>query len=541
MNFKWYLTEKVRKNELKDIFNDDSILIGGEFEFFIDDLSGMGSSGSNIDELHSQWWDFKRELQDWKESIEEEQESLSNERSRLEDEKEELENKHWAIENKDEDEELDADEYDEEKIVKRIDEIDDRLSEIEDEEMEVFDRFPFPRASVELREFMDDMSGGEFNTNDIDPIEYLEMPDRVERELDRYEPTDEMVEVDEEAFLDEAKDFLDDNLVYNTKTGMHPKKGDDWWGVTVDSTVPPNEGGIELISPPLPMPDFIEAAEDILDFISAKGSTDSRCGLHVHMSIEGISLKDNLDVVKLFMFHDEEKVYQAFKERQFSTYASQVKNKIRDVNFDVDDLKKIINVSKLEKKLSTSKYYGMNLSDLEQDHIEFRYMGGADYEDKWDDIKEMVGNYGYELKLACDPNFKRQEYIKKLNRAINKQLEMNKYTYLTVMILQYIRDEMAFNFGKMSFIADFDKKIHLKILHSNTDFNNIVNNFKMINYTKKDYDEAVDRVYTMLKKISGFFDKLSSDELNYLGSLLDSPQKLQKKIKLKYKKKNKFL
>ncbi|MFW6030235.1 MAG: amidoligase family protein, partial [Halanaerobiales bacterium] len=131
-----------------------------------------------------------------------------------------------------------------------------------------------------------------------------------------------------------------------------------------------------MISPPLPMPEFLEAAEDVLDFIRSKGSTDNRCGLHVHMSIEGINLKDNLDVVKLFMFHDEDKVYQAFQDRKFNNYAAQVKNKIEDVNFDVDDLKKIINVSKLEKNLSTTKYYGINLSNIEKNHIEFRYMGG---------------------------------------------------------------------------------------------------------------------------------------------------------------------
>ncbi|MFW6046291.1 MAG: hypothetical protein ACOCP4_00610 [Candidatus Woesearchaeota archaeon] len=42
----------------------------------------------------------------------------------------------------------------------------------------------------------------------------------------------------------------------------------------------------------------------------------------------------------------------------------------------------IVDVGKLEKELSTSKYYGINLGNLEKGHMEFRYMGGSDYENK---------------------------------------------------------------------------------------------------------------------------------------------------------------
>lgn len=153
----------------------------------------------------------------------------------------------------------------------------------------------------------------------------------------------------------------------------------------------------------------------------------------------------------------------------------------------------------------------------------------------------MVGNYAYELKLACDPSFKRQEYIKKLNRAITKQLEMNKHSFITVLILHYIKDEMAKKFGNGSFISDMERKINFFLDFSKADFRSVIDNVKMMDYTKKDYSEAVDRVYSILKKMPGFLDKLSPDMIEHLNNLLDSPQKLQKRIKLKYKKKSKFL
>lgn len=110
----------------------------------------------------------------------------------------------------------------------RVRDIEDRFSEIEDEEMEVFNTFEFPRAPGLLQDFLYEISGGEFDLDNIDPIEYLEMPDRFERDLDRFEPSDEMVEVDEDLFLDRALDVFQREFDFDFEIGQSPGPNDSF-------------------------------------------------------------------------------------------------------------------------------------------------------------------------------------------------------------------------------------------------------------------------------------------------------------------------
>lgn len=563
MRFKWYLTEKVRKSELKDIFNDDSVLVGGEFEFFVDKLSEVGGRW-DMEELSTMWRDFKMDLEGWRDRIEAEQSRLSSERSDLEDEKESLEDdisnfeeKVKELEKELEDENI-SKEYredrrkrleDEKKDIEdreqRIRDIEDRLDEIDDEEMEIFGTFEMPRAPAELRDFIYEISGGSVDLHEIDPILYLENPDRLERDLDMYEPNDEMFEVDEEEFLDRAYTVFDSTFDFDFETRMVPGEGDDFWGITVDTSVPAEEGGVELVSPPLPMPEFLDKAWEIFDFIKINGSTDSRCGFHVHMSIRGINLQEELDVVKLFLFHDEEKVYQAFKEREGSRHAYSVKQKIEDARLEPDDLRKLIDVDKLEQKLSTSKFYGINLSYLEKNHIEFRYMGGADYEDKWDAIKENAGNYAYNLKLACDPQFKRQEYITKLSRAINRFTEKWKPDYLRAAIYTFLKFEIMDKFdtnseGVSTLINVMNRELQDTLNDTNNNLRTAFKNFKSMNYEDKQVASVAGVILRKIKSESGIHVK--NDEVyNYLQDTLLNSKKLIKKLRSKFKNISRFL
>lgn len=566
MKFKWYLTEKVRKNELRDIFNDDSVLVGGEFEFYMDDMANYSTnSWGDMDALNDQWRNYKQELQDWAESVEEEQEKLSAERSKLEDEKEtsELEDiPKFQQEIKELEDELEDEDISDDRIKEikssiedkhedittwqeRISEIDDRLGEIEDEEMDVFNTNEFPYAPFDLRDFVYEMSGGELDLRQIDPIDYLERPDIYDREIDRFEPTEEMFEVDEDDYLDEALRLLEREFDFTIRDSQSPGKNDNFWGLSIDSSVPPIEGGVELISPPLPMPLFIEKAEEIMDYISTNGSTDHKCGFHVHLSIDGINLEDELDVVKLFLFHDENKVYQAFKERKGSRYALSVKQKIEDARFEPDDLRKLIDVDKLEQKLSTSKFYGINLSYLDENHIEFRYMGGADYEDKWENIKENLGNYAYNLKLACDPQFKRQEYIKKLNRAINRLTEKWKPYYLRSAIYTYLKFEIIDKFdtngeGVSTLINVLNRELQDTLNDVNVNLRTAFKNFRDVDYEDKEVASVAGAVLRRIKSESGI--NVKNDEVyDYIkNSLLDS-KKLIKKLRKKFKNISRFL
>jgi len=72
---------------------------------------------------------------------------------------------------------------------------------------------------------------------------------------------------------------------------------------------------------------------------------------------------------------------------------------------------------------------GIHLIELEKNHVEFRYLGG-EYSSKFKQVKEVIANYAHWLSIACDPEYKRREYITKVSRMANYY----NYLYLQELI-----------------------------------------------------------------------------------------------------------
>jgi len=193
--------------------------------------------------------------------------------------------------------------------------------------------------------------------------------------------------------------FIDDYEL-NDYGGTKQKKGSDTWGFEYDSTVSP-DGGIELVSPPMKLPDMIDILPDVFDLIKKYGYTDGDCGLHAHMSVED----GELDLTKLIFFTEEENIYKYFPERVGSHYAQSLKNKIRKSdakNISVElkkGLRKIPKKSDLVKTLA--KYDAIH--HIKGNRIEFRHMGGQGYEKKYNDIKNILARHSFALSVGVDP------------------------------------------------------------------------------------------------------------------------------------------
>lgn len=557
LQFKEYIFEKVKKSEIKEIFKDNSILVGGEFEFFIDGLSTTGGEigGMNIEELHDDWEDFYRELEDWVTRIEDEEQDLHNERENLERENERLERENDNLEDRIENDPEDADIIDKlelrvERNKKDIRDNEDRISEIEDEIMEVFDAVGEPPTpSSTLVDYAEEYWG--MNLENLNYVEFLEDRSKFQ-ELDRIEPSMEMFEPDEDAFLDNAEELLSRRLDFDFRVGQSPGAGDSWWGIVEDASVPMAEGGVEVISPPLPIPDFIDQAEEMLDFISEYGHTNSKTGLHINMSIKGINLKEELDVIKLFLFHDEDFVYKHFDERKGNLYVMSIKEKIKNAAFNPHDLEKIIKKDKLKNKVSQGgKYYGINLENIShtgsKQRIEYRYMGGNNYEDKWDNIKSMIGTYAYNLKLACDPNFKRKEYIKKINRVINKILEKDKPDYFFILLAKYMADNIFNEFTKRNIpmadvirvVKSFNNYKNEMLKTKSIDISTAIKGFKNLEYSKSEYERFA---HMLIDSIKGQVGRKSiPEELNdYMDKISKNPKLVKQGFSDEFKIRTKF-
>jgi len=192
--------------------------------------------------------------------------------------------------------------------------------------------------------------------------------------------------------------------------------------------------GVELVSPPMPIKEFLEICPRIFEMINEIGFTDNECGLHI-----GVSLKNGMsdvDTVKLALFTDENYIWKKFSGRDTSEYVEKMQEKIRKEMYKggsfssssskralrINDLKDMIRDNDIDLKYMSNHYHGVNIEHLDESnpYIEFRYLGGSGYHNKWPEVKTVVAQYIYNLKLARDPEFKKKEYLAKCTRILNK-------------------------------------------------------------------------------------------------------------------------
>ena len=189
-----------------------------------------------------------------------------------------------------------------------------------------------------------------------------------------------------------------------------------------------NDRGLEFISPPLPLD---EIAKD-LKKVKAWGiknncytSKRNKTGLHINVSVPGLD-KDmkNLDFVKLALLLGDKYVLSEFG-RLSSSYAKSsyniVMRNIRDRPESAEALLDRMreNLSKAASRIihnaKTEKYTSINVKD---GYIEFRGPGGDWLDDNFDKIQQTIERFVVATDAAVHPEKYRQEYLKKLHRAL---------------------------------------------------------------------------------------------------------------------------
>ena len=184
-----------------------------------------------------------------------------------------------------------------------------------------------------------------------------------------------------------------------------------------------DDDSVELISPPLTTKEFLSMTPKIFNFINKYGYTDDSCGLHNSISFTNIkNLEVSLDPVKLALFTDEGLIYKYFESRKNNEFAVSLMKALKRGKIDYSAIKELVDVKKLKKKFEYDRHLGINFQNLSENnkYIEFRYIGGSDYHKKWDKVKQIVGNYIWNMSIALDPEYKKKEYINKLIRIIEK-------------------------------------------------------------------------------------------------------------------------
>jgi hypothetical protein len=203
--------------------------------------------------------------------------------------------------------------------------------------------------------------------------------------------------------------------------------------VEPDSSLEPDDGGdggLEFVSPPMPVDDLISDLNKIKQWAGRMGCyTNESTGLHINVSVPAMKNSDSLDYVKLALLLGDNYVLKQF-DRQGNTYCKSVLDSIRfsALKLRADD--PTIAASVMEKmkfglaKIAaqsihsgfTQKYTSINNKN---GYIEFRSPGGDWLDDNFDKIENTLLRMVVALDAACDPEKYKNEYLTKLYKLFD--------------------------------------------------------------------------------------------------------------------------
>tara|TARA_R110001599_G_scaffold20410_2_gene77166 strand:+ start:164 stop:1456 length:1293 start_codon:yes stop_codon:yes gene_type:complete len=188
---------------------------------------------------------------------------------------------------------------------------------------------------------------------------------------------------------------------------------------------PDNSGGsgmIELVTGPMPFVESKLIIAKTLKWIRENGSTNDRCSIHINVAFDGKKLGtptnvSSLDIGKFVLNFNEDAVYEAFPARKDSVYAKSIKFIVPLSGMTQPTPGKI---SWKNYMFVSEKYYGVNFSKIPKNYIEFRYLGGKDYEKKYNTIMNMTEHFVLSLyESLVDPSYNEKD-IKKLDAILEQ-------------------------------------------------------------------------------------------------------------------------
>ena len=210
-----------------------------------------------------------------------------------------------------------------------------------------------------------------------------------------------------------------------------------------------DDGGLEFISPPLPITEMLSDLKKIKDWAENKGCyTNESTGLHINVSIPNLN-KTSLDYVKLALLLGDEHILREF-DRIGNTYAASGLKQVR-IMVQSRPLEVISLLTKMTKVMdglasqiihngTTSKFVSIN---NKQGYIEFRGPGGDWLGDNFDKVENTLLRMVVALDAACDPQKYRQEYLTKLYKILGPKGENDTVDYFSKNFAKFAAGELS--------------------------------------------------------------------------------------------------
>lgn len=188
---------------------------------------------------------------------------------------------------------------------------------------------------------------------------------------------------------------------------------------------------IELITGPMKWAEARLILIQMLVFIRQNGYTDEHCSIHINISFNKESNIDiyNLNLIKLLLNFNEDFIYNKFPTRRGNIYARSISQIIPFTDWNDPEIafNVILNSLKLP---DDTKYYGINVNKKFEGYLEYRYIGGTDYETKIDEVLELFDYFILQTKNAIVDPLNEEDKIKLLaylERNINWYKQYDSY------------------------------------------------------------------------------------------------------------------
>lgn len=185
---------------------------------------------------------------------------------------------------------------------------------------------------------------------------------------------------------------------------------------------------VELVTGPL---DYYNAKYyliKIANFIQKYGYTNDKCSIHFNLSFDDDELDLNdLNILKLILTTNEEEIYKSYPTRRDNVYAKSIKKIIPFKDYDFFNVP--INSVKNNLRIPNDKYYGINFlhinEDKEKQRLEFRYIGGKDYEKNIGQLIYFMERFAIDVYDSIDASFDSED-INKLEEYLEDNIKLFK-------------------------------------------------------------------------------------------------------------------
>lgn len=196
-----------------------------------------------------------------------------------------------------------------------------------------------------------------------------------------------------------------EELGVNLKTPYSASYDKGHWVLTTDDSVSPLyseysmyvDRGYEVCTPPMPRAKAMRVLESIFELFKRNGfMTNNTCGLHINADIS--SLTQFIDPIALVVLSNE--VEDLIDWKRLGNYyclslERALRARIQQINKKIMSKKKVdlfseLYTPSLVNKLTNRKFVTMNFSN--EKYLEYRALGGKNYEYRYDEIKKAIDN-----------------------------------------------------------------------------------------------------------------------------------------------------